>query len=41
MYMSNICKTVTLRTSAHGKSKAENNYRSIWTTIRVIATSQQ
>ena len=38
MYMSNICKTVT---SAHGKSKAENNYRSIWTTIRVIATSQQ
>ena len=41
--MSNICKTVTLRTRKikNGEQLSENNCRSIWTTIRVIATSQQ
>ena len=35
--MSNICKTVTLRTR---KSKAENSCPSIWTTTQAIVTNR-
>ena len=45
MYMSNICKTVTLRTrkikGGEQLSFYLDYYPGYWTTIRVIATSQQ